>query len=113
MRLLGEPAHELIVRAENDLLRLHRPLGQFEAHDDDLVALLDEVSRRAVHADIAAAAWAGDGVGFKAGAAGVADHQDALSWDEADHVHQFFVDRDTANVLQIGFSNCGLVNLGT
>ena len=87
-------------------------IGKLEAHDDDLLAAMDEVGGGAVHLDRAGAAFACDGVGFKASTGGIADDEDFFAAFEADRFHESDIDGDASDVFDIGFGDRGIVNFG-
>ena len=64
---------------------------EFEPHDDDLLALADEVRRQHRSWQIAREPTrTGDRIGFQTGTRGVRDHENLFSRPKADGVEQIF-----------------------
>ena len=100
--------HEYDVRARGlGLLGIYLRI----AHDDDLVAHLDTMSRGAVQADHAAAALAGDGVGLQAAAVVDVGDLHALVLQDAGSVHEVLIDGDGTDVVHLGLFDRGAVDL--
>ena len=85
--------------------------GQHDVgHDDDDVALLHQPCRRAVQANSAAAAFAGDGIGFQPRAVVVVYDGDFFIDADACGIHQVGVYGDAADVVQVSFGYGGAVD---
>ena len=104
--LLAETLHEdLVVFAEDDDLR--RVRGGFfrrvvaETHDRHDVADASEVRRRAVEAEDAAAAFAGDRVGLQAAAVRGVHDEDAFVGQDVRQVQIIRVDGETPLVIEV------------
>src|SRR5436305_3339262 len=82
-----------------------------EAEDDDLIANVDFVRRRAIYADHAAPAGSLDHIGVQALAIGHVRDHDLLVLTQACQLHQLFIDRQRAHVVDIGFGDGRAVNL--
>src|SRR5271166_4848972 len=76
--LLRAP-YNLILSIDQDCGRVNRRIGQLEAHDDDLFALLDKVRSGPIDTDHAGARLPRDDVGFEPCTGGVAHHQYLLA----------------------------------
>ena len=81
------------------------------ADEDDEVAGVHQPGGRAVDADDAGAARAGDDVGLQAGAVGDVDDRDLLALEQVGGVHEVLVDGDGADVVQVGLRHGGAVDL--
>ena len=80
-------------------------------HDNHHVARLHQPCGGAVQADGAAAALAGDGVGFQPRAVVVVDDLDFFINENAGGVQQIQIDGNAADVVEIGFGNGDAVDL--
>src|SRR5690606_12872214 len=96
---------------DEDQLLLHRLVAELEAHDDDLLALPDEVRRRAVHLDRAGAARRLDDVRLQTGAGRIADYEHLLADHESGSLDEVHVDGDAAHVIHAGPGDGGLMDL--
>jgi len=114
-RLVGEDVANFVVFVHEDdfgFVRGDFGFGQHDVgHDDDDVAFLDEPCGGTVETDDAAAAFAGDGVGFEAFAVVVVDDGDFFVNEDACGVEQVLVYGDAADVVEVGFGNGGAVYL--
>ena len=81
------------------------------AGDDHQIALLDQVCRCPVDADLAGSSRPGNGVRRQTGSIGDIQDVHLLVHDDVGRVHQILVDRDAPLVVQIGVSDRGPVNL--
>jgi hypothetical protein len=105
--------HKLIRFVYQDGLGLKNgPVGQFVAHDDDFVAGVDEMRRRAVHANDAGIALAFDDVSFQTRAVGIVYHLHFFARPEAGLFQQGFVNGNAAHVIEVGLGDGGFVNFG-
>ena len=64
----------------------------------------------AVDADAALASFSLDYIGFQPGAGGVGDDQYLLASPQVGFIQQVFVNRDTADVIQVGIGDCRFVD---
>src|SRR5271157_4174764 len=62
---------EFVRTIDQDRTGAHWRISQLEAHDDDLFALLDQMSSRAIDADHTRPTFSGDHIGFESGAGSV------------------------------------------
>src|SRR5271165_4377117 len=70
---------EFVLTIDQDRAGAYWRISQLEAHDDDLFALLDQMSGCAVDADHTRSTFSGDHIGFEPRAGRVAHHQYLLS----------------------------------
>ena len=61
-----QPAHKTVLLVYQDHPGSHGLVAEFEAHNDDFVALFDQVCGSAIHADNAGPFLSLDHIGFKA-----------------------------------------------
>jgi len=80
-------------------------------HDDDDVAHLRLAGCCAIETDTTAATLSTDNVGVEAFAVVVVDNVNAFTSNEADSVHEVFVDGDAAHVVEVGFSHLDAMQL--
>ena len=84
---------------------------QAVADDDYQVSLVDQASSGAVDADDPAAARALNDIGLDPGAVGDVDDRHLFALDQVGRFHQRGVERDRANVIQVGLSHRRSVDL--
>src|SRR5512146_1491533 len=95
----------------NEIRHLARLQPGF-SHDDDLVATVKMPRRWTVQADVAPARFAFDYVCLPEDAVREIGDVHILKWANATSLKQLPINRDRSNVVQIGLSNGGLMNLG-
>jgi hypothetical protein len=113
-RIVADLHHPVPV-IDVDHMRLHRPsfgvAQQRVAHDDHQVAGMDEVRGCAVDADHAAAGGPGDHIGLDPGAVSDVGDRHLLAFEQVGRLHQRSVERDRADVMQIGLGHRRSVDL--
>ena len=88
-------------------------VGQAEGGDDERVADRDLVRGGAVDANHAGAGFAREGVGDETLAIGDVPHMDLLELHDVHALHQRAVDRDTADVVQVGVGHARVVDFAS
>jgi hypothetical protein len=92
-------------------MRCNFGFGQHDVrHDDHDVAFLNQTCGRAIEANNAAAAFAGDGVGFKTFAVVIVDDGDFFVHANTCRIQQVLVNGNAADVVEVGFGNGGTVD---
>ena len=90
---------------------MYRCIGEFETHDDDLVARFRKMCCSAVQRYSPRTAFAGYDVGLETVAVVDIGHQDLFPGQDPGSFHQVFVYGDTSLVVEVGIGDCGPVDL--
>ena len=110
----GNTADFIFLIHENNLRRIHSRLLRCHlaiAHQNDFIALLHTARRRTVQANHTAACFACDGVGFKAFPVVDIYNLHLFVFQNAGSIQKILIDRDLADVIQLGLHDGRAVNL--